>query len=330
MIKVGNEIMKIEGVGIGTTNAIRVRRPWLGTNIEAHSIGSTVVKIEGNYNIVDNEINFAAAPFGNIPIGSVTNPPDERDWTGISTSSSFHGRSFMRSGIPNTTEETYHKNYIFDDVSEQFNGTKRDFTLKVSGSDVTGIKTENAIILINDIFQGPGVSNDYTLEESTGITTVSFTGTATSAPYDANSTNLPLGGVIISVGSFEGFGYQPLVAAGGTATVSSAGTISAISIGNSGSGYRSGIQTTVNVSVATSSTDTPNVEIIGTASVTDGHVVSIAITNPGTGYTTSNPPYVIIDDPLSYSDIPLYYTSSSTGVGTEGPKLILLLDKDLV
>ena len=317
LIRVDNEIMKIEGVGIGTTNAIRVRRPWLGTNIEAHSIGSTVVKIEGNYNIIDNEINFAAAPFGNIPIGSVTNPPDERDWTGISTSSSFHGRSFMRSGIPNTTEETYHKNYIFDDVSEQFNGTNRDFTLKASGSDVTGIKTENAIILINDIFQGPGVSNDYTLEESTGITTVSFTGTATSAPYDANSTNLPLGGVIISVGSFEGFGYQPLVAAGGTATVSSAGTISAISIGNSGSGYRSGIQTTVNVSVATSSTDTPNVEIIGTASVTDGHVVSIAITNPGTGYTTSNPPYVIIDDPLSYSDIPLYYTSSSTGVGTE-------------
>jgi len=317
LIKIDNEIMKIEGVGIGTTNAIRVRRPWLGTNLGNYSIGSTITKIQGNYNIVDNEINFAAAPFGNIPIGSTTNPPDERDWTGISTSSSFHGRSFMRSGIPNTTEETYYKNYIFDDVSEQFNGTKSDFTLKDSGLDVTGIKTENAIILINDIFQGPGITNDYTLEESTGITTVSFTGTATSSPYDANSTNLPLGGVIISVGSFEGFGYQPLVAAGGTATVSSAGTISAISIGNSGSGYRSGIQTTVNVSVATSATDLLDVEIIGTASVTDGHVVSIAITNPGTGYTTSNPPYVIIDDPLSYSDIPLYYTSSSTGIGTE-------------
>ncbi len=110
--------MKIEGVGIGTTNAIRVRRPWLGTNLGNYSIGSTITKIEGNYNIVDNEINFVAAPFGNVPIGSTTNPPDERDWTGISTGSSFHGRSFMRSGEINSSNETYHKTNIFDDISE--------------------------------------------------------------------------------------------------------------------------------------------------------------------------------------------------------------------
>jgi hypothetical protein len=38
-----------------------------------------------------------------------------------------------------------------------------------------------------------------------------------------NNASIPRGGVIVSVGSTEGFGYQPLVSAGGTATVSVAG-----------------------------------------------------------------------------------------------------------
>jgi hypothetical protein len=130
-----------------------------------------------------------------------------------------------------------------------------------------------------------------------------------------NNASIPRGGIIVSVGSTEGFGYQPLVSAGGTATVSVAGTISAISIGNSGSGYRSGVQV-VRVGVALSSTNTPTIEFIGTASVSNGSIVSIAITNPGTGYTSTNRPYVIFDDPLSYSNIPLIYNSGSSGVGT--------------
>ena len=74
-----------------------------------------------------------------------------------------------------------------------------------------------------------------------------------------------MGGVIVSVGSSAGFGYQPLVSAGGTNIVSAAGTITSISIGNTGSGYRSGIQT-VSVGVGTSSTGTANIELIGTGS----------------------------------------------------------------
>ena len=85
---------------------------------------------------------------------------------------------------------------------------------------------------------------------------------------------------------------------------------------NSGSGYRVGVQTVVNVGIATSSTGTPNIEFIGTASISGGHIVSVAITNPGTGYNTTNPPLVIFDDPLSYSDIPPEYSSASSGVGT--------------
>ena len=315
LIKINNEIMRIDGVGIGTTNAIQVRRPRLGTEIVGHSTGALVTKVTGNYNIVDNTLNFAEAPFGKTPFSSTTNRSDERDWVGISTGSSFQGRSFMRSGITNSTDESYHKNYIYSDISSGFNGTTKEFTLKSNGSDVDGIENENAIILINDIFQGPGLTNDYTLTESVGITTIAFTGAATSVSYDVNNASIPRGGIIVSVGSTEGFGYQPLVSAGGTATVSVAGTISAISIGNSGSGYRSGVQV-VRVGVALSSTDTPTIEFIGTASVSNGSVVSIAITNPGTGYTSTNQPYVVFDDPLSYSNIPLIYSSGSSGVGT--------------
>jgi len=37
----------------------------------------------------------------------------------------------------------------------------------------------------------------------------------------------------------------------------------------------------------------------------------------GTGYTSTNPPFVIFDDPLSYSNIPLIYSSPSSGIGTQ-------------
>ena len=315
LVKIDDEIMRIVGVGIGSTNGILVRRPWLGTNLSRHFGNSLVTKITGNYNIVDNLINFSDPPYGNVPLSSTTNPPDQRDWLGISVKSSFQGRSFIRSGIINSSEETYEKNYIFDDISSEFNGSNKQFVLKNNKNDVLGIEN-NTILLINGVFQGQGLSYDYTLSESAGETLVNFTGTATSVSYDVNNASIPRGGTIVSVGSTEGFGYQPLISAGGTSVVSISGTISSISIGNSGSGYRDGIQI-VNVGVGTSSTGTPNIEFIGTAIVSGGHVVSVAITNPGTGYTSSNPPYVIFDDPLSYSNIPLIHSSGSSGLGTE-------------
>jgi len=315
LIQIDNEIMRVDGVGIGSTNVIQVRRPRLGTTIVGHTTGATVTKVTGDYNITGNVLNFVEAPFGVTPLSNPFNRPNERNWIGISTGSSFQGRVFMRSGITNTSNEPYNKNYVFNNISSGFNGSTNQFTLKSNGIDVNGIENENAIILINDIFQGPGLTNDYTLTESAGITTIAFTGAATSVSYDINNASIPRGGIIVSVGSTEGFGYQPLVSAGGTATVSVAGTISAISIGNSGSGYRSGVQV-VRVGVALSSTNTPDIEFIGTASVSNGSIVSIAITNPGTGYTSTNRPYVIFDDPLSYSNIPLIYNSGSSGVGT--------------
>jgi len=405
LIKISNEIMKIEGVGVGSTNAIRVRREWMGTSLAGYSTGQLVTKVNGNYNIIDNIITFTEAPYGNTPLGTSTNSPDERDWTGISTSSSFHGRSFIRSGITNSSDDTYHKNYVFDDISFGFNGTNKNFTLKSNGVDVSGITSET-VILINDVFQGRGNSSTYVLNESSGITTISFNGTAQVITSDVGISSFPKGGIIVSVGSTEGFGYQPLVSAGGTVVVSSAGTVQSITIGNTGSGYRAaatyeiltdisnsvGIGSTiiflennnsvfsllsllntgsncsigvgtfigigsvitsvgstfvrigtaatsqytipsgtqavikvsnpqigiVNVSVTNNSVGVATITHVGYATIISGSIsTTVTITNPGSGYTTTNTPFTIVDSPDSYSNIPLRYSSSSSGVGTE-------------
>ena len=107
---------------------------------------------------------------------------------------------------------------------------------------------QKIIILVNDVFQGPGQNSDYILSESVGITTIGFSGNPQDIANDVGVSSFPKGGIIVSVGSYEGFGYQPLVSAGGTAIISASGSVESISIGNSGSGYRSGVQT-VNVGV---------------------------------------------------------------------------------
>jgi len=315
-VEIDSEIVKVLAIGIGSTNNVKVTRAWLGTDLEDHSDGSLVTKLNGNYNIVGNTVNFAEAPNGNRPIGSTTDGPSFRDWTGITTSATFSGRSFVRTGIQGSSDETYTKNHIFDDISPSFDGQTKTFALTSGGSNVTGITTY-PLILINGILQGRGSDSDFTATEQSGITSITFTGAASSVSYDVNNASIPTGGVIVSVASSEGFGYQPLVAAGGTAVISAGGTVSSISIGNSGSGYRVGVQTTINVGVGTSSLGSRNIEFIGTAAVENGHIVSVAITNPGSGYTATSAPFVVFDDPLSYHNIQLDYISGSSGVGTE-------------
>jgi hypothetical protein len=282
LIKINSEIMKIEGVGIGSTNFIRVRREWLGTVLAGHGTGDKVTKVDGNYNIVNNLLTFAEAPYGNVPLSSTTNPPDSRDWVGIATGSSFQGRTFMRSGETDGVNETYSENYVFDSISDQFNGIERTFSLKSDGANVSGIQTDS-VILVNDVFQGNGSTYEYTISESSGISSISFTGTATSITSDPNGSNLPLGGIIVSVGSSEGLGYQPLISAGGTAIVGCSGTVSSISIGNTGSGYRSGIQT-VNVSIQQESLTGTDIVAIGTATIEGGYITGTAVTNPHVFY----------------------------------------------
>ena len=49
---------------------------------------------------------------------------------------------------------------------------------------------------------------DYSLSEKSGISSITFTGAATSVAYDPNNATIPVGGYIVSVGSTGGLGYQ--------------------------------------------------------------------------------------------------------------------------
>ncbi len=379
--------MKIESVGVGSTGNVDVVRPWIGTGISSHYSGSLVTKINGNYNIIDNVIHFSEAPYGPYPA-----EPEFENSTSTSlltlAKSRFQGRTFIRSANPDIIEDTYNKNYFFDELSYEFDSTKDTFELKQSGIAITGISNNIPLIFINNIFQNP--TEDYVINDLGANTELEFVGTQTTITYDPNIFNIPRGGIIVSVGSSSGFGYQPLVCAGGTSIVSVAGTIQSISIGYSGSGYRANYQV-VKVGVQTYNSSS-SVEYIGIATIQNGNVTGVAITNPGFGYTafplvystlTSNeisigtteiflydiskipenhgiieigsiltnvpivgvgtssvfisnlnspistifadtevtikeynPPTVIFDEPLSYSDIPLTYFNGS-GIGTE-------------
>ena len=295
IIKVNDEFMKIDTVGIGSTNRVLVRRGQLNSAIVDHDAGDTVTKFLGNYQIVKDTINFTDAPKG------------EKGPSGLTTTSTFVGRVFTHTGVPGGSQETYVNNFVFDTVEDQFTGIATNFILKSSGANVTGFATNTGVILLNEIFQNP--ADDYNIVETAGITSVSFTGVGVTNNYDVNLSSVPRGGVIVSVGETTNFGYQPLVAAGGTAIVSAAGTITSVSIGNSGSGYRVGLQTNILVRAVTSS----GIVTIGKANVSAGLVTSVTITSGGSGFSQLSPPDLEFEKPLNYENMRL--VGSSTGIG---------------
>ena len=324
LLKINDEIIKINVVNYNNIeNNVLVTRSQLGSKIENHLSGSIVRKVNANYNIIDNTIYFADAPKGEVPNENPSDP-EEVDFNSIKTSSTFSGRVFLKSGVEGTGITPYSNNYIFDSVSDQFNGIDDTFTIQSDGQDIIGISTNNGVTLIRSVLQQPArnsvipIQGSYDLVESSGITSITFTGDPVQAVYDTNTSSIPRGGIIISVGSSAGFGYQPLVSAGGTAIISGLGTVSSVSIGNSGSGYRVGIQT-VNVGVATEISEVPTIQFIGTAVVNNGNVISVDITETVGGFISSMPPMILFDAPLAYSNIPLIYSSSTpqAGVGTQ-------------
>ena len=86
---------------------------------------------------------------------------------------------------------------MFDSIENQFTGVATAFILKSGRQDVTGIATNNGVILINEIFQNPALLDDYIITETAGITSIRFTGAGTSVTYDVNSSSIPRG-VIVS------------------------------------------------------------------------------------------------------------------------------------
>lgn len=327
IIKIDNEYMYVSGTNFPNLNDVIVRRSWMGTNLDfnsSHVSGSVVRLYRGDYNIVKDVVYFKDAPYGSNTVGA-----DFLAKSNIRASSSFQGRFFQKS--------SYDTNVIFDDISSEFSGIGKTFTLKVDGEPLTGIaiSESNSVVLINNIFQKPGI--DYNIDENIGVSTdlVFYgrndivTGTPITSDIDVNKNDIPRGGIIISVGSSQGYGYQPLIRASGISSVSIAGTVTNVNIGTSyyapgmgytdytfpGSGYT---QEIVNIYFEDPENNGSGAEGYGT--VNAGIVTNITITSGGIGYTSSNPPKVTFDSPIGYINLPL--TGSLTGIGASATVVV--------
>jgi len=292
LIKIENEIVKVNLVGVGSTNSLNVIRSYMGSVASAHTVGAAVTVLSGDYRIKKGTIYFSDAPYGPTGIGSLT------------SKSTFAGRVFYRLN--------YDTNHIIDDISESFNSIQNKFDLKTNGTTLSGIQTSFGVVLVNNIFQRPFYGDVGSILESdyqivgTGQT-ISFTG--------SNYKNLPRGGVINEFDVINGSGYQTPYRASAYVTVSVGGTIQSIGLSTGGSGYIAAPR----VSIA----DTLGIGVSIVSSITNGIVTSFTIVNPGSGYTTSSPPIVTIDEPYPYKNL-LLTGGNGTGakmnvvVGTGG------------
>jgi len=245
IFQVDNEILRVKVVGFGSTNTLLVNRFWLGSLPGVHTVGAACTKLVGDYNIVDNTIYFYDPPYGPTPVTPTNPKPDEVDFVGIAEGSSFSGRIFNKSGEINGENATYSDNILLDGLSEEFTGIRSEFTLKEGGVPISGISTANLFVLVKNILQVPFDEQNtpngaFTLGQLPGgDTTIVFKQTEeVSNLDDINSTNLPASGIIVSTGSTFGSGYQPLRTPGADVTIANNGSISNVTIGSTGSGYR--------------------------------------------------------------------------------------------
>jgi hypothetical protein len=328
ILKIDNEYMEIVNVGFGTTNIgpitnngtislVQVNRGFVGSSTSSHTDSTEARIYKGSYNIVDNNLFFTESPRGN--------PQILRDSSNLTfETSDFTGRVFLRND--------YTSNQIYDDISDQFTGIGRTFTLKVGGANTVGLGSTggNGILLINSIFQTPTTKNNpennFSIIENSisGISSVVFSGITSAnslniftSEFDINQNQIPRGGIIISLDSSSGLGYAPLVGAEVTATVGSGGSITSVGLGisdNPGSGYN-GI---VSIGVSVYESGHTGIAASVRASINSGGSLAFTILNGGTGYAN---PIVFVSRP-SYSNLRVnglsrlgMGTTTSTGVG---------------
>ena len=297
LLRIEDEIIKVNLVGVGSTNSLSIVRGEMGTVAAAHTVGAAVTVLKGDYRINEGRLYFSEAPYG--PTGSA----------GITTFSTFNGRAYYRLN--------YDTNKIIDDISDRFDGTTDKFNLTTSGTQLTGINTSFGVVLINNIFQRPFYGDVGDINQSdyqivgTGQT-IDFTGSA------ANN-DLPRGGIVNEFDVGIGSGYQVPRKALFNAVVSATGTIQSVGIVTGGAGYLSPPL----ISIASTTGSGAVVQ----ASVTAGIVTAVSITNPGSGYTSSGIStslnFVTAPLPSPYKNIPLDGGSGSGAkmdviVGTGG------------
>ena len=307
ILRIDDEYMKVINVGFGTTNVgpisntgteklVNVVRGHVGSSATSHTDSTTTRIYRGSYNIVGDSIFFTKAPRGN---SSITRTAGNLEFE----TSDFTGRVFLRSD--------YSTNQVYDDVSEEFSGIGRTFTLTVGGANTAGIGTTggNGIVFINGIFQSPSTqnnpSNNFSIIEQTsptGISSIVFSGIRTDiadpnsilvSESDVNQNQIPRGGVIISLGSTGGLGYAPLAGAAVTAVVS-AGAIVGLNTGITGGTFGSGYNGIVSIGISVyENGHSGNVADIS-ATVGAGGTLVFTINDGGSEY---NNPEIFVSEP---------------------------------
>jgi len=192
-----------------------------------------------------------------------------------------------------------------------FNITRSNFVLKSNGESISGLYSDtnsttsinnNPFILLNNISQ---ISSSDFIIDTEGNNTIKFV------------SGVPNAGKIVRVAITTGYGYQPLVGASATVSVSAAGTISNIYLTGAGSGYRTAPVISVASTIGSGATITASIGSGGT-------ITSLSITNPGSGYTTAAKPIIKIPIPSNYSNLGVAYANGSSGVG-EGAKVSVIV-----
>ena len=227
--------------GIATLPVVKVERAQLGIAATTHSANDVARIHRGSFNIVDSTIFFADPPKGNNR--------SRRDQTNLPfVKANFSGRTFLRAD--------YTTNMLFDDISDNFTGIGKTYTLTVGGANTSsGIGLGNGVLFINGVFQTPltvnntGNNYEFTADTTAGISTVEFTGiTSTNgdfivSEFDINQNQVPRGGLIVSLGSTPGLGYAPLEGAKFKAFKDANGGITSVVGIATSSGFNLGIQT---------------------------------------------------------------------------------------
>ena len=330
ILLVDDEYMGVTNVGFGTTNIgpitndgnitlVEVKRGFIGSAASTHT-DSTLVRLhKGAFNIVDDEIYFTEPPRGNPQITRTLSNLDFE-------TSQFVGRVFLKSN--------YDNNRIYDDLSDEFTGIGRTFTLKVGGANTIGIGTEasSGLVFINSIYQSPKTDNNpvrfnYQISEDTnvGISTIEFSGVTrpdfplqyVSSDYDVNVNEVPRGGIIVSFGSTPGLGFAPLVGASVTALVGAGGTIISVGLGTTGHGSGYNGLVSIGVTIVDLEYDHKFVSS-GINSITD---------NTGGTHTATNAVYNSVSGDLTLTILNHGLTTSNTiGIATDG--LVFTCSKD--
>ena len=120
----GNITGIINASGIATFPTVSVVRGSVGSASTSHTDGSTVRVYRGSFNIVGSQIWFADPPKGNTRT--------RRDESNLPyVRAQYAGRTFLRSN--------YDTNLIFADISDQFTGIRKTYTMTVEGNNTSGI-----------------------------------------------------------------------------------------------------------------------------------------------------------------------------------------------